>query len=180
MAKEYSFPADIYLLIGKVGKAHGLKGEISINPFSRQPDNIDHYSHLILVDEDGHLSHPLKIIKSRVARNVSIVQFEGIEDRNQAEQIRSMGVLVNKADLPELEQNEFYCNDLIGLNVQTDEGKQLGKVTNIFSNGAQEVIEIHGNGRHYMIPIIKDVITHQDNNKIIIVPPPGLLDMNNS
>lgn len=180
MTDSFSFPADIFILIGKVAKAHGLKGEIKIHPFSGQPGNIGDYQKVVLVDKAGRLSSPLAVKKSRAAGKIAIVQLDGIDDRNQAEHVCSMGVLIYKTDLPQLESNEFYYHELIGLSVQTEDGKLLGKVDNIFSNGAQEIMEIKGKGQHYLVPVIQGVILNHDKNKIIIAPPPGLLDINAS
>ncbi len=180
MTDFFSFPADKFILIGKVVKAHGLKGEVKIHSFSGQPGHFNNYQRLILVDTDGRLSSSLEIIKYRVTGKSAIIQRDGIDDRNQAERICSMGVLINKSDLPNLRNNEFYYHELIGLPVQTKDGKQLGKVDNIFSNGAQEIMEIKGEGEHYLIPVVQDVIIDLDTDKIIIAPPPGLLDMNKS
>jgi len=180
MTDFFPFPADKFILIGKVVKAHGLRGEIKIHSFSGQPAHFNNYQRLVLVDTNGRLTSALEIIKCRVTGKTAIVQLDGIDDRNQAERICSMGVLIDKTDLPNLTNNEFYYHELIGLPVQTEDGKQLGKVDNIFSNGAQEIMEIKGEGEHYLIPVVQDVIIDLDTDKIIIAPPPGLLDMNKS
>jgi len=178
MIDSFSFPAEKFILIGKVVKAHGLRGEIKIHSFSGQPANLSNYKQLVLVDKDGHLSPPLQIKKSRAVGKIGIVQLANIDNRTQAERICSMGVLIDKKELPQLNGNEFYYHELIDLPVQTEDGRLLGKVINIFFNGAQEIMEIRGKGQHYLIPVIQDVIVYRDKNKIIIAPPPGLLDIN--
>lgn len=177
MIDSYSYPADQFILIGRVAKAHGLKGEVKFHPFSGEADNINQYRRLVLVNKTGRKSLPLDIKKSRVAGKAAIIHIDGIESREKAEEIYGMGVLIYKEDLPNLDKNEFYYHDLIGLPVQTTDGTLLGKVIRIFSNGAQEVMEIRKSGHHHLIPVVQDIVIHHDEEKIIIAPPPGLLDL---
>lgn len=178
MTDSFSFPANTFILVGKVVKPHGLQGEIKIFSFSGQPDNFDGYKRLQFVDFSGHISPPYRVAKSRVSGKVVIVKLDGISDREKADAICSMGVLVHKADLPRLDSNEFYYHEFIGLSVQTEDGKKLGEIDNIFFNGGQEIMEIQGEGQHYLVPLLDELIINQDKNKIIIAPPPGLLDIN--
>lgn len=177
MAGSYSFPENEFILIGKVLKPHGLRGEIRIIPFSKQPDTVCEYSTLVLVDTRGRTSPDLKVRKSRAAGNHAVILLEGIDNRNQAEEVSSAGVLVHKKDLPQLEKDEFYYHQLMNLTVATEDGTKLGVVINVFSNGAQDIMEIKGENQHYLIPILKDVIVDHDEHSITISPPPGLLDV---
>ncbi len=180
MSDSYSFPEEEYILIGKVIKAHGLRGEIKINPFSGQPTNLNHYPKLVLVNKEGQLSSNLAVQKSRATGKITIVKLAEVDDRNGAEKLCGMGVLIHKDDLPQLGENEFYYHQFINLTVKTDKGIELGIVSNIFSNGAQDIMEIEGTDRQYLVPILKDIIVSHDDNCIIIAPPPGLLDLSNS
>lgn len=177
MADSYSFPENEYILIGKVIKPHGLRGEIRIIPFSKQPEAICEYSTLVLVDTKGRVSQDLKVKKSRVAGNHAVIHLAGVNNRNQAEEVSSAGVLIHKKDLPQLKKDEFYYYQLMGLSVTTKDGTKLGVVINVFSNGAQDIMEIEGENQNYLIPILKDVIVSQDEHSITITPPPGLLDV---
>ena len=62
MEQKYSFPSGDFLLLGKVAKAHGMRGEVKIFPYSGQPENIKAYKELVLVNERGDLSHPLAVL----------------------------------------------------------------------------------------------------------------------
>ncbi len=177
MADSYLFPENEFILIGKVVKPHGLHGGIRIIPFSKQPDTVCEYSTLVLVDTRGRISPDLKVRKSRVAGNHAVIHLAGIDNRNKAEEVSSAGVLVHRKDLPQLEKDEFYYHQLIDLMVTTIDGTELGVVMNVFSNGAQDIMEIKGENQYYLIPVLKDVIVDQDEHSITIAPPPGILDM---
>lgn len=178
MTDDYLYPVDSYLLIGKVLEPHGLKGEIKIFSFAGQPENIRHYKKLVLVTPSGKLSQPYFIETCRVKGKSAIVRLGSVSDRNGAEAITGMGVLILKEDLPQPGKDEFYLYSMEGLPVITTEGRRLGTVTHIFSNGAQDLLVVQDNGEEYLIPILDTIIIHHDNEKIVIEPPPGLLEIN--
>ena len=178
MTDDFLYPAESYLLIGKIIEPHGLKGEIKIFSFAGQPENIQHYKKLFLVTPSGKLSQPCSIEKYRVKGKSAIVRLDSVSDRNGAEAITGMGVLVLKEDLPQPGKDEFYLYPMVGLPVVTTQGRRLGTVINIFSNGAQDLLVVQDNDEEYLIPILETIIIRHDAEKIVIEPPPGLLEIN--
>jgi 16S rRNA processing protein RimM len=178
MSDNFSYPDEEYLLIGKIIEPHGMKGEVKIFSFAGQPENIQSYKNLVLVTPSGRLSPPYSIEKCRLKGKSAIVQLTSVTDRNGSEAISGMGVLVLKKDLPQPEDNEFYLYQMEGLAVETVEGRRLGTVTSIFSNGAQDLLVVQDDDQEYLIPIVESIIIHQDAEKIVIAPPPGLLEIN--
>ena len=178
MTDDFHYPADSFILIGKVIVPHGLKGEIKIFSFAGQPENIQHYKKLILVSPSGKLSQPYSVEKCRVKGKSAIVHLASISDRNSAEAITGMGVLILKEDLPQPGEDEFYLSQLEGLTVVTVDGLSLGTVTSIMSNGAQDLLVVQDKDEEYLIPILDSIIIQRDAEKIVIAPPPGLLEIN--
>jgi 16S rRNA processing protein RimM len=178
MADSFFFPTDRYVLIGKVGKPHGLRGEIRLHLYSEQPENLAAYRRLILVSGQGHLSQPLRIISRRVQGKIAIVGLESVDERNGADRLKGMGVLIEKAELPKTNEDEFYYYQFVGLTVKTREGRLLGLVENIFSTGAQDIMVIRGKKGEYLIPILQSFIVRQTDEELIVAPPPGLLEIN--
>ncbi len=178
MTKSFSFPTDEYVLIGKIAKAHGLKGEVKIISFSGQPQNIQQYRHLVLVTKQGRLSPPYPVTKSRVGNKEAIVLLDGVTDRSSAEELCQCGVLVRKKELPQLHGEEFYLHELEGLRVTTDEGRLLGRVHSFLDNGAQDILVVRAGGEEFLIPLIPGMIVERNAEEIIIAPPPGLIDIN--
>lgn len=177
MADDFSYPKDTFILIGKVAKVHGLKGEIKVYPYSEQPENIKAYKNLVLVAKDGKRSNPIKIVQSRVQKKLAIVRLDSIKSREQAEALIGFGVLLDKAELPAIDKNSYYWQDIIGKNAITETGSLLGKVESLFNNGAQDILVIAGD-EEYLIPVTKEILIDISEEDIVINPPPGLLDIN--
>jgi 16S rRNA processing protein RimM len=178
MSRKYIFPDKQFIHIGSVTKAQGLNGEVAIAPLSGQPESFKAYTTLVLVDESGTLSPELVVEKLRIHKGRAIVKFDRVEDRTFAEQLVGMGVLLARKDLPPSEDDEYYWHEITGLTVITDTGRYVGKVVSLFSNGAQDIMVISDEEQEYMVPITDDIVLRQNNEEMIIQPPPGLLEIN--
>lgn len=178
MNTDYNYSKDDFILIGTVNKAHGMKGEVKIYCYSEQPGNFSNYQHVILIDQTGNCSPHLKIKKSRTQGKMAITLLDTITDRNRAEHIEGMGVLIPKDDLPEAEQDEYYWHQLIGKTVINLNGESLGIIEEVFSNGAQDVMVVKSSVNELFIPIVADIVLNTDQERVLIDPPVGLLDMN--
>lgn len=177
MNLDYSFPTEEFLLLGKVAKAHGMRGEVKIFSFSGQPENIKAYKEIVLVNAAGTLSTSLAVLGCRVQGKMAITRLDSITSRDKAESIEKMGVLIAKKLLPELEEDEFYWHHYVG-KIVTDLKKQnIGIIENIFSNGSQDIMVIRAGTQEILIPISKGIVVQEDGDKISIDPPPGLLEL---
>ena len=87
---------------------------------------------------------------------------------------------MKKTDFPKLDSDEYYWHQLIGLQVFTEGGRELGKVASLFSTKAHDVLVVSGAGREYLIPVKEEMIKEIDDRrkKLVITPPPGLLEAN--
>lgn len=177
MTETFSFPTDRYILIGKVGKPQGLHGEVRMYPSSGQPEQLLSHHRFVLVSTAGRLSPSLQVTTCRVQGKAAIVGFESVMDRNQAEQLKGMGILLDKADFPKGNEDAYWYQ-FVGLPVKTEEGRELGRVVNVFSNGAQDIMVIQDEEQEYLIPILDSIIVRRTDEEIIVAPPPGLLEIN--
>jgi len=178
MADVFLFPEEEYVLLGKVAKPHGLKGEVKIHAFSDDPHSMLGYQKILLVDQKGKLSPELKVEKSRLQGKAVVYKIESVKDRNDAESIHGMGILIYKEDLQNIEEDEYYWHQFYQLPVHTEDGKYLGIVDSIFSNGAQDIMVIKDGDNEFLIPILSDIIKEHTENGVVITPPPGLLEIN--
>lgn len=176
----YPYPADEYVLIGRITKAHGIKGEVKMIAFSGQAQSITQHKSIFLVSRQGEISPACNIYKSRIGNKETIVHLQGVDDRNSAEKLCSYGVLVYKSDLPRLGADEFYLHELEGLQVETKEGNVLGKIESFLNNGMQDILVVKEGQKEYLIPLIPGIISERNSKYIVIAPQPGLLDMNSS
>jgi len=177
MIKDFSFPTENFLLLGKVAKAHSMQGEVKIFPYSGQPENISLYSELVLVDSKGKLSPPLTVLSSRPQGKVAITRLHSISDRDKAESIEGMGVLLARKYLPKLDDNEFYWHQYIGKNVKIVSGEMIGKIETVFPGGAQDIMVVKNGSREILIPILASIVIKESSSEIVIDPPPGLVEL---
>jgi 16S rRNA processing protein RimM len=178
MADSYPFEAEKYVLIGKVTKAHGIKGELKVRAYSGELQSITRHKELMLVSRKGQISPVFHVVRARAGNKEVIVSLEEVSDRNHSEELCGMGVLVYKDDLPGLEADEFYLHELEGLQVQTEAGEIIGKVTAFFNNGVQDLLVVQSGRNEVLIPLIPGMITERNENCLIIAPPPGLIEIN--
>jgi 16S rRNA processing protein RimM len=179
MAKDFSYPADKYVLLGKVAKAHGLRGEVKIFSFSGQPENFSGYKEIVLVDTSGNLSSSLAVEKFRAHGKTAIVQLASINSRDRAEEIEGRGVLLAKNLLPDTADGEYYWYQYEGKLVLDQSGQTIGRVESLFSNGAQDIMVVKSGDKEILIPVTKSIIVGETAEELIINPPPGLLDLTN-
>ncbi|GLS30189.1 16S rRNA processing protein RimM [Mesorhizobium albiziae] len=121
-----------------IGAAHGIKGELRVKTFTGDPLALADYGPLYARD-----GRAFEITAIRPANEVVVVRFKGIADRNAAEALTGIELFVDRSALPEeLEDDEFYHADLVGLAVQDETGGTLGKVTAVQNFGGGDLLEI--------------------------------------
>ena len=118
--------------------AQGLKGEVKIKLFTAAPDALPRYGALQTAD-----GRKLVITAYRPGKQgEAVIAFEGVRSREAAEALRGTQLFVDRALLPEPDEDEFYHADLIGLEARDTEGRVLGKVAALHNFGASDVIEL--------------------------------------
>lgn len=132
-----------------IGAAHGIKGEVRVKTYTGDPLDLGSYG--LLYDASGKSYEVLSI---RPSKTVVVVRFAGVEDRNAAEALNGKELYVDHAQLPQdLDEDEFYYTDLIGLAVRDSAGVSYGKVSAVFNFGGGDVLEIKESGKKpVMIP----------------------------
>lgn len=132
-----------------IGAAHGIKGEVRVKTYTGDPMDLGSYG--LLYDASGKSYEVLSI---RPGKTVVVVRFAGVEDRNAAEALNGKELYVDHAQLPQdLDEDEFYYTDLIGLAVRDSAGVSYGKVSAVFNFGGGDVLEIKESGKKpVMIP----------------------------
>lgn len=178
MADTFSYPAEKYVLIGKVAKAHGIKGELKLLPFSGDGKSITQHHELTLITAKNKILPVFSVSKARIGKKEVLVQLEGINDRTQAETYSGCGILVLKQDLPPLADDEYYLHELEGLTVITVDGETVGRVKSFFDNGVQDILVVKKGKKEFLIPLIPGMIVERDESCLTIAPPPGLLEVN--
>lgn len=142
-----------------VGAAHGIKGEVRVKAFTGNPAMLGDYGPLFTGD-----GRALTVETARPAGEVMVVKFREVADRTAAEALAGMTLSVDRTVLPaDLEEDEFYHADLVGLLVVDEDGDKLGKVEAVHDFGAGDVIEIvFASGRREMIPFTRAAVPEID------------------
>ena len=166
------------VLLGKITKPHGIRGEIKVYPFSGEPENLLHYSRvLIAANEDTDLV-PYRVERARVQKNSVLLQLENCSTRNDAEELVDCRLYVYEDELPEPDQDEFYLRDLEGKRIVTEQGQVIGRVTGILTGAGQDLVRVKDGTQEYLIPLIPEFLVTIDENEVRVSLPPGLLEIN--
>jgi 16S rRNA processing protein RimM len=153
--------------IGRVIKPHGVKGKMKVEYFGEDLRRFSLYREIYIEGEQGRLES-YEILEAIPQPPRLIVRIKGIEKIEEAEPLIGKKILVEKEALPELEEGEYYWVDLLGIKVETWEGKKIGKVREIFSTGAHDVYVVEGKRREILLPAIEEVIESIDLKKKVM------------
>lgn len=162
-----------YLEAGKIVTTHGIRGEVKIMPYTDTPELLCEFDRLFM----GKNHTEIIIERSRVFKNMVIAKIKGVDTPEDAEKLRNKMLYMHRDDL-ELDENTYFIQDLIGMEVKDNEsGFIYGKIIDVMQTGANDVYVIQGD-REYLIPAIPDVVisTDIDNNIMLIKPLEGLFD----
>ena len=146
------------LRVGVISSAHGIKGEVNVFPTTDEPEMFAHWKTLRLVEKKQ--SRLIHVRGAKYFKNMVILSLEEIADRNQAELLRQAAPCG---------ENENFITDLIGLRVVDENKEELGKCTDVFQTGANDVYEIELlDGRKVLFPAIPSCILDVDLEKGIM------------
>ena len=163
---------DSKLLVGRIGAAHGIKGEVRVQSFTEDPLALVSYGPL----STNRPGLTIRILAARTTTNVLVARIEGVTDRNAAEKLNGVELYIDRALLPEPEdEDDFYHADLLGLRAQLADGTSLGTVSAIPNFGAGDLIEVRDErtGDTYLYPFTKAVVPdiRIDDGYLVIDPP---------
>jgi 16S rRNA processing protein RimM len=165
------------LVVGRIGRAHGIKGEATVEVRTDDPELRFAPGAVLLTDppERG----PLTVRSGRVQGGRLVLAFEGVPDRNAIEQLRNT-MLVAEVDPQELpdDPDEYYDHQLEGLKVRSVDGVELGVVDQMVHGPAQDLFVIRRpDGGELLLPFIAEFVPEVDleNGVVLVDPPEGLL-----
>jgi 16S rRNA processing protein RimM len=162
--------------VGVVTGAHGVRGAVRVKSFTEDPEDVARYGPL--EDESGGRRFDLRLVGN--AKGVVIATLPGIDDRDRAEALRGLRLYLPRASLPPTGDEEYYHADLIGLDAVLADGTPLGRVRAVHDFGAGDTLEIERPaGQPVMVPFTRAVVpvVDLDAGRVVLDPPPGLLDM---
>ena len=167
-----------WLTIGKITGVHGLAGNLKIWSFADSPETFKKGRKVRVKDEGEDTGGEFYIISNASAQKKGIrLTLEGVDNRNQAEAMVGKEILMDKDQLPALDEDTWYWEDLIGLEVTDRDLGYLGTIDRIFPTGADDILVVIGNKSEILIPVnphfIDDV--NMDKGQVTTVLPEGFI-----
>ncbi len=144
------------ILIGQIGPAHGVRGDVLVHSYAAVPEDIASYA--ALTNQAG--TRTFRIASLKHAGQRLVARLEGITDRNAAEALRGTELYIDRALLPAAAAGEWYHADLIGLTVVDDAGVTWGAVKDVANYGAGDLLEIapSDGGDTELVPFTNDYV----------------------
>jgi 16S rRNA processing protein RimM len=167
-------PQPEHVVVGRVRKAHGVRGEVVVEPLTDDPASVFAVGRRLQSESHGDLH----IRRSTPFKGGWILRLTEITTRTDAELWRERYLLLPTAELAPLAEDEVYQHDLIGLRVQLAGGEPVGKVEALYEVPQGLMLDVRTERGTVMVPYRPEVVTSVDieNGTIVIDPPEGLLD----
>ena len=155
------------LLVGKINGFFGLQGWVKVFSYTNPRTNILNYSPWS-IKVDGNFQS-IDITSGREQSKTIVAHIKGIDNREDSQRFIGQDIYINKEQLPELTQGEYYWHELIGFDVINKDEEQLGTVDYFVETGANDVLVVKGK-KEYWIPYIEPFLVSIDskNNKILV------------
>jgi 16S rRNA processing protein RimM len=148
-----------HICLGVIVAAHGVRGQVKIKTFTAQPGAVAAYGPL----RDRSGQRTLRLAAVRPVNGGVVAAVEGIKDRDAAEALRGTELFVPRAALPPTDDDEFYQQDLIGMDVVDGAGRAWGAVLAVHNFGAGDVLEIAPpQGATFFLPFTRDAVPTVD------------------
>lgn len=166
------------LVVGRIGRPHGVKGEVAVEVRTDSPE--ERFVVGKVLETDPADVGPLTITAKRWHKDRLLVRFEEVADRTAAERLRGVFLVVDSSELPPLDDpDEFHDYELLGLRVETTGGEAVGEIVDILHQ-AQDMLVISGEkGAEVLVPFVRALVPEVDTKagRVVIDPPPGLLEL---
>ena len=156
------------LCVGVIAGVLGIKGAVRIKAFTHMPQGIGDFRNI--EDEDGR---PVRIKVLRLQKGFVIARIIGVSDRETAKGWAGKSLFVSRSSLPQLEDDEYYYADLIGVQVESLSGAKIGNVVAVHEFGAGGILEVEDAlANNFMIPFTSEIVPTIDlpNRRLVIDP----------
>ncbi len=155
------------LIIGRLASTYGVQGWLKVVSFTEPANNLLQYHNWQIKHQDRW--QVMQMTAGKPHGKQLVVKLEGIDNSEVARLYTNDLIAMNRSDLPALEKDEYYWTDLIGLNVVTLSGVQLGTIDHLIETGSNDVLVVK-NGRQRLLPYTDDVVHSIDlHHRIMVV-----------
>ena len=182
MVKIEGMAEEQYYLVGKIVNTQALRGEVRVMATTDFPEERFKIGATLAIFNGDKLVEMVEVDGHRLHKNFNLLHFKGKDNINDVEKFKGFDLKVagTEREADELDENEFYYDDIIGLEVYTTDDTYLGKIREITSLPSNDVwaIQRPNKGKDILIPYIEDIVLEidLDNNQVVIDPMDGLID----
>jgi len=170
---------DGYVAVGRIASVHGLRGDLKVELHTDYPERFAPDVQLLM---DANLTK-ITIESVRPHKGHLLIRFQGVYNRDDADELRGRWLFVDEDELAELDEDAYWVHDIIGLTVQSAEDRQLGEITDVLFTGANEVYVIKpapgvNKGKDILLPALTSVIQEIDLDAgvMLVNLPDGLME----
>ena len=175
------------VVVGRIGKAHGVKGEVSVEPRTDEPERrfadgavLSTRTPRGIEPHTADRPTTLTVRRTRWHQSRLLVTFVGVDDRTAAEKLRGLSLVLDldPDEVPE-DPEEFYDHQLVGLAVSTTDGRAVGEVSEVLHSTGQDLLAVRtGAGTEVLVPFVSALVPVVDvrGGRVEVVDRPGLLD----
>ena len=174
-----------FLLVARIGKPHGLRGEVTVQTHTDDPET--RYAPGTVFETEAQpgtgVPRQLTLASARKHREVWLLGFAEIPDRTGAESLRGTRLFLDLDAVDhdaDADDDGWYEHDLVGLTVQDPDGAVLGEVTGLVVGTVQDLLEVRlGDGREALVPFVEAIVTEVDTEAghVVVDAPAGLFDL---
>ena len=157
-----------FFRIGMITSAHGIKGAVKVFPTTEDPQRFRLLKTVQFSssEEEQDMERQFTISQVQFSKNMVIVSFKEVIDRNEAERLRGGSLWIPDEEAVPLKEGEFYIRDWMQAIVKDEDGTVLGKVDDILETGSNLVLVVkEENGKELLIPMIHECILSMDQEK---------------
>lgn len=167
------------LVVGRVGRAHGIRGDVSVDVRTDDPDR--RFAPGVVLETDPPERGPLTVAGARWHSGRLLVHFEAVADRTAAEALRGILLVVDSASCPPVDEpDEWWDHDLEGLAVVGTDGTSLGEVAEILHPPGGDLLVVRRlDGTEALVPFVSEIVPEVDvaAGRVVVDPPEGLFDL---
>lgn len=155
-----------WIVVGRFGRVHGIKGLITVHSFTDPKTAIMGYLPWHISKGKGQM--PIKISQVKEQNQLILASIEGVDDRDKATRYTNVDIVILRSNLPKLGEHEYYWHELIGMHVMNKALEDLGVVTEMLATGSNDVLVVEGKNR-YLIPYLPGQFIEKIDSKARII-----------
>jgi 16S rRNA processing protein RimM len=171
---EASAPSGEWIAVGRILGAFGPRGELKVQPYSRQPQRFRTLRRVYVGEEHA----PAQVLHRRPHDGHIILRLDTVRSRDAARTLHGTFLYVPEAEAVKLPEGEYFVHQIVGLEVVTEQGESLGRVAEVLSTGSNDVYVVHGPRGEVLLPATREVIREIDLDagclRVHLLP--GLID----